>query len=103
MQSKDTAAAWSGESKPGAGGEALLPGDELLLLLLLLPALLTREWDFQSEPVHTPFRRMAGYGLMATAVVRELEAQGLAVAGGSGHHLRLRLAGVGVGLELFRF
>ena len=82
MQSKDTAAAWSGESKPGAGGEALLPGDELLLLLLL-PALLTREWDFQSEPVHTPFRRMAGYGLMATAVVRELEAQGLAVAGDS--------------------
>ena len=99
MPSKDTAAAWSGESKPGAGGEALLPGDELLLL----PALLTREWDFQSEPVHTPFRRMAGYGLMATAVVRELEAQGLAVAGGSGSgsgHHRLRLAGGGGGVEL---
>jgi hypothetical protein len=100
MQSKDTAAAWSGESRPGAGGEALLPGDELLLLL---PALLTREWDFQSEPVHTPFLRMAGYGLMATAVVRELEAQGLAVAGGSGSgHHRLRLAGGGGGWN-FRF
>lgn len=57
MPSNDTAG--SGESTPGTVvDEELLTGE----VLLLLP--LTREWDFQSDPVHTPLRRVAGNGLM---------------------------------------
>ncbi len=56
MPSKDTAGSTGvGESCPAAAGE--------VLLAVLLP--LMREWDFHSDPVQTPLRRVAGYGLMA--------------------------------------